>query len=420
MEPGDGSSLVGGGGAPALPLAYLAHPLLDPRLPSRNRAVLRFWLVAYRRFRRDPEAYERMLRYYTVPAGDDSASVARPALHRFFRDADSYVDDLLRLLPEKIGERLAPLVETREAHEPLDLLRLALEEDEPRVRYEAQRKLCLANLLYQVDLCRSVRDGARHRAFFDQYLDRHLWLNLTPGSEAQVCCRVVEPTAGGFGGRLEVGVEPGGDARCWRFEVRSLPASEGEPAIDIYRYRSRLKGEVSPEIDDPSESGTFTVVDLPRWPGLGHRSGSIVSKMIRRGIGDPSMVQDVLGAMFIVADRAQAYVLERRLVQAFGGPLRFRDRKDRLRVDAAHVNPRSSTGFSVLKVIVDVLASDPSTRQPYLFPVELQIFPLDAYLRTLHDGDFASHSAYKRRQFLQDLMPVLFPEEVYFEDLAEL
>ena len=134
------------------------------------------------------------------------------------------------------------------------------------------------------------------------------------------------------------------------------------------------------------------------------------------------MVQDLLGAMFIVGDRRQAYALERRLVGSLGGPLRWRDRVDTLgsRKDSTRLSARSSSGFSVLKGIVDILIEDPSAPSPYLFAVEVQIYPLEAYLHTLYDAHFASHTAYKRRQFLHDLLPVIFPPEIYGEETALL
>jgi hypothetical protein len=214
---------------------------------------------------------------------------------------------------------------------------------------------------------------------------------------------------------FEIGVPATPEARCWRFRVRKLPAEGRDPGIDVYHYRSRFKREADPLTGSRSDDGLLRIAESPRWPGLGRRSGSILSKMIRRNIDDPRMVQDILGAMFIVGSRPQAYALERRLVQTLGGPLRWRDRVDTLRGgrDRDRLDPQSSSGFQVLKGIADVLMDDPSSEAPYLFSVEVQIYPLEAYLRTLYDAHFASHSAYKRRQFLNDLLPVLFPEEIY-------
>jgi hypothetical protein len=69
---------------------------------------------------------------------------------------------------------------------------------------------------------------------------------------------------------------------------------------------------------------------------------------------------------------------------------------------------------------VDILSNDPSSDVPYLFSVEIQIFPLEAYLETLYDAHFASHAAYKRRQFLHELLPILFPAAIYGVDAGDI
>ena len=103
------------------------------------------------------------------------------------------------------------------------------------------------------------------------------------------------------------------------------PATSREPAIDVYHYRARYKREADPLIEARHDDGMLRIAESARWPSLGRRSGSILSKMIRRGIHDPRQVQDVLGAMFIVGDRRQTYALEKRLIYSLGGPLRWRD-----------------------------------------------------------------------------------------------
>src|SRR6185369_18033822 len=95
------------------------------------------------------------------------------------------------------------------------------------------------------------------------------------------------------------------------FPVLRLLREGREPAIHVHLYRSRFKKETEPARDVPTPSGLHRMEESPLWPGLGRRSGSILSKMIRRGIGDPRLVHDLLGAMFIVGNRRQAYALER-------------------------------------------------------------------------------------------------------------
>ena len=375
-----------------LAAAYDAHPLLDPRLPSRHPALARLWVGTYHRMMRDPAVFDRVVRGYVMPAG--SRSSAAVDLGPYFHDADAYLNDLLRLVPDSLARHLAPLPETRGASTIRDLLKATFEGPHTRSRYEAQRKLYLAKLLFDIDHSRSVRDGPKHRARFEQIVKDALLSEVTPTDEVEV-------------------LGPG--ARSFRFRPRRLPAEGRDPAIEVFHYRSRFKREADPETDRRADEGWIRIAESPRWPGLGRYSGSILSKMIRRAIPDPRLVQDLLGAMFIVGDRSQAYALERKLVAAFGGPLRCRDRVDTLAGsrDRARLDPQSGSGFLVLKEIVDILMDDPSSDVPYLFSVEIQIFPLEAYLRTLYDTHFASHSAYKRRQFLHELLPILFPPAIY-------
>jgi hypothetical protein len=372
--------------------AYDAHPLLDPRLPSRHPALARVWIDIYHRMMSDPAVFDRVVRGYAIPAGSRSSTAVD--LGTYFHDADAYLNDLLRLVPDSLARHLAPLPETRGTSTIRDLLKATFEGRYPRARYEAQRKLYIAKLLFDIDHSRSVRDGPKHLARFEAIVKDEVLSGVSRGEDVEI-------------------LGPGG--RSFRFRPRRLPAEGRDPAIEVFHYRSRFKREADPETDRRADEGWIRIAESPRWPGLGRTSGSILSKMIRRAIPDPRMVQDLLGAMFIVGDRVQAYALERRLVAAFGGPLRCRDRVDTLSNtrDRARLDPQSGSGFLVLKEIVDILMDDASSDVPYLFSVEIQIFPLEAYLTTLYDTHFASHAAYKKRQFLHELLPILFPSDLY-------
>jgi hypothetical protein len=379
--------------------AYDAHPLLDPRLPSRHPALARLWLDTYHRMMHDAAVFDRVVRGYVMPAGSRSSTAVD--LGPYFHDADAYLNDLLRLVPDSLARHLAPLPETRGASTIRDLLKATFEGRFTRARYEAQRKLYIAKLLFDIDHSRSVRDGPKHLARFEALVKDSLLSEVTSAGEVEIA---------------------GPGERSFRFRPRRLPADGRDPAIEIFHYRCRFKREADPETDRRAQEGWIRIAEAPRWPGLGRSSGSIVSKMIRRAIPDPRMVQDLLGAMFIVGDRAQAYALERRLVATFGGPLRCRDRVDTLAGgrDRARLDAQSSSGFLVLKEIVEILMDDPSSDVPYLFSVEVQVFPLEAYLSTLYDTHFASHAAYKRRQFLHELLPILFPSEIYGGEVIAL
>jgi len=397
--------------AEQLAAAYDAHPLLDPRLPSRHKALTRLWVGTYRRMMRDPAVFDRVVRGYVMPAG--SRSSAAVDLTPYFHDADAYLNDLLRLVPDSLARHLAPLPETRGASTIKDLLAATFEGRDTRARYEAQRKLYLAKLLFDIDHSRSVRDGPKHRARFEQIVKEALLSEVIPGDEVEIFGVLDRGPDGTL--RLNMEHQPRPGARSFRFRPRRLPADGRDPAIDIFHYRTRFKRESDPATDRTADEGWIRIAEAPRWPGLGRYSGSILSKMIRRAIPDPRMIQDLLGATFIVGDRPQAYALERKLVAAFGGPLRCRDRVDTLAGsrDRARLDPQSSSGFLVLKEIVEILMDDPGSDVPYLFSVEIQIFPLPAYLSTLYDTHFASHAAYKRRQFLHELLPILFPSAIY-------
>jgi hypothetical protein len=352
-------------------------------------------------------------RAFSDPKGPEARDLS--CLDEYCREADLYLDDLLRLVPEPVADDLRVSASTRALRGPRDLLERLFHGPDPRTRYEAQRKVYLAKLLFDIDHCRTVRDGLRHRLFFEKLMGDILWDRIGVGDEIEICCRLERDDRGED--HLRVGVPPTPDAKCWSFHVRRLCPPLARTPIEIFHYRSRHKRETNPAPPAVTDEGYLTLTEEVRWPGLGGRSGSILSKMIRRGIPDPAMVQDMLGAMFIVGDPRQAYGLEHYLVRSLGGPLRWRDRVDTLtgQRDRSRLDPSSSRAFRVLKSIVDVLLDDVSTAEPYLFAVEVQIYPLEDYLHTLYDVEFTSHFAYKRRQFLRELIPLLFPTEVYGE-----
>jgi len=89
--------------------------------------------------------------------------------------------------------------------------------------------------------------------------------------------------------------------------------------------------------------------------------------------------------------------------------------------DRALLNAQSGYGYKVYKVEVDILYNPERNPQPspYFFTVELQLYTLENYLRTIHSSHYSSHHQLKRRQFLEGLVPVLFPPEVYGSGLVD-
>ena len=112
------------------------------------------------------------------------------------------------------------------------------ESPEPRMRYEAQRKLCLTKLLFDVDHCRSVRDGSRHRESFERLLRRSLWAlqhgtyEVRCRNDGQACASGTDTAnTQGAGGYLRFEVRhlalPGEDEL--RVAKPANPSSKGEP-----------------------------------------------------------------------------------------------------------------------------------------------------------------------------------------------
>jgi hypothetical protein len=402
---GTGSGAAREGGS-----LYGAHPLLDPFLPGRAPEQARHWIRVRRQLVQDADVAHDLFARLVRPCS--AATNLAGTVSSCLRDVDHYLDDVLRFVPADLQEHLRSRPETRALNDPAGLLGMCFNASCARLRYEAQRKLYLGRLLFSIDHWRAVRDGPRHRAILNDHLERSLLGLAREGSEMEVCYRFTAD--GSTGGRLTKTAGASEGAQCWRFHPRTLPAVNGWPAIEIFHHHCRFKRDAIPAGPDDNLAVELDLGETERWPSLGRRSGSILSKMIRKGITDPHQVQDVLGAMFIVADRKQAYALEQRLLAVLGGPAWARDRTDTLtgERDRERLSPRSAVGFEVLKETVDVLVDDPGSG-PYQFGVELQIYPLTSYLGTIHDAHYASHASYKRRQFQQDILPVLFPDVIF-------
>jgi hypothetical protein len=148
----------------------------------------------------------------------------------------------------------------------------------------------------------------------------------------------------------------------------------------------------------------------------GH-SASILSKMLRKGINNPNRITDMLGAKFIVANERDVSRLAHLLHDLLGGIFVFRNQVDLFRrpSDRGLMNRFSAPDFRAFKEDVDVLyrPSRSERGRPYLFSVELQILTVESFLQSVHSRAYTSHHEYKRRQFLQGVMPLVFPAAIY-------
>jgi hypothetical protein len=339
------------------------------------------------------------------------------AIRRYLVDVNAYLREVLSLLPAPARKPLAMDPEVAAGNDLLGLMEMAFRGETFRVRFEAQRKLYLAKLFFDIDHDPGVQMGAIHRKYFEDVLDQKLWsrasrvkpmnlyFELDPdGLRMKITTRRVDPAQ-----------------ERWTFHLTRVRRPQHRP-IHVYHYACRFKREVAPFRYEEGET-THHVTEKRIWDTLHERrSGSILSKMIRKGEVHPRKIQDIIGAMFIVKDLREVEELQDTLFDIFGGPLRWKDRVNTIRhpEDRARLNRQSGVGYEVLKSDVDVLYAPPDPgRKHYIFSVEVQIYTVEGFLRTVHSRHYASHHRLKLRQFLEGLVPCLFPAAVYGRPLTQ-
>jgi hypothetical protein len=395
---------------------YSAHPFLDPDLPRNDRAALRSYARLFREYIRHGWRYQQMLNRLLHPLGrEHPPEVNERILASYLHDASAYVRDLVTLLPPEYRDHCRPDPEVEASNDLRRLVEMLFATRDHRRVFEVQRKLYLAKLLIQIDHTRVIQDGPRHRRYLLELLDRELWRHVVEQHDNELCydlsggdLRLVEDVRA-----LRNGVE------CWHFHVqrivRDLPG--GTYDLEIYHFDTRFKKE-SAGYDYDTGRHDYEVDERQRYPGMErHRSASILSKMLRKGINNPVDITDILGAKFIVRSEPEVYRLADLLHQVLGGPFSFRNQVDTFRhpQDRSQLNRFSAEGFHVFKEDVDILypGDNGEGAQPYLFGVELQIFTMESFLATVHSRDYRNHHEYKRRQFLLGVVPCVFPAKVF-------
>jgi hypothetical protein len=397
---------------------YTAHPLLDPELLDGPSRLGRFLQLTYQRIREDDDAYHReaarLVRPLRAgateipPCADDVVIVAE-----FLAEADVYLQSTVDLLPEWARPAVRPRPEITTCDDLRELMGLALSTDDPRLRFEALRKIHLANLLLDIDHSRHVQDGPLHLTYFQEMLDRELWCFKSQQYPVQIGFHMDDD-----GETIRYTNRPRPGDQVWHFDSEFLESrASGRPvALDVLYHSCRFKrsvDRVSYEVVD----GQHKVIEKVRWQEMKqHRSGSILSKMLRKGINNPDEIGDILGAMFIVPDEDALDDLLGLLDAGIGNPFGWRNVTDSLGRErsGSPLNPQSSQVFRVFKGDVDVLFPGRFPGQsPYRFTVEIQIHTLESFLRTVCGAHHANHVALKLRQFLMGLVPVLLPARVY-------
>ncbi len=397
---------------------YAAHPMLDPHFLERDHIAARALARAYLDMGKSEEIHNRYLNRLLNPV-ERSYSLAEnlEAARRYLVDVNAYIREVLLLLPGPLRKSLAMDAEVAARNEILGLFDLAFRGDTKRVRFEAQRKLYLAKLLFDVDHDPGVQMGGVHKAYFEKLLDRELWVGARRMKTVDVYYDIAAD-----GMRVEINTRKTDPAQeRWRFHVMRV-RRPNRRAMHVYHYACRFKQEVS-SFRYTEGRDEYEVEEKPIWETLHERrSGSILSKMVRKGEVHARKIQDIIGAMFIVKDLREVNDLQEVLFDIFGGPLRWKDRVNTITHpdDRARLNAYSGRGYEVLKSDVDVIYAPPRNgRRPYIFSVEMQIYTVEGFLRTVHSGHYASHQRLKLRQFLEGLLPYLYPTSVYGEAVIE-
>ncbi len=400
---------------------FEAHPLLDPELTAHQPALLRYLYRIYLEIRNDPERYNAFLNSVFQPRGVERPLQANLTTAAYYlNEATGYIGELLLMIPSEMRRLVTPRPEVMGCPDLQELFALVFGSKDRRVSFEAQRKLYLAKLFFDVDHNWEVQRGSEHKEFFERIIDRTLFAHTAARRRCDICYNI-RPD----GETMEYTLGPARHGQeCWSFDLRevALPSNRHVSRVRIYFYTCRFKREVIPHQYKPGDvyhhaGPTEFLEGLTK-----RRSASIVSKMLRKGENDPRWIQDLIGAMFIVHDLREVEAMRDALFDVFGGIFRVRNVVNTLENpdDRDKLGSFSSSGYDVFKAEVDVLYNPerPRLPMPYAFTSEIQIYTLESYLRTIHSEHYASHQAFKRRQFLQGLVPHLFPGSVYGKEIV--
>jgi len=396
---------------------YIGHPLLDPTFIQRPTRVGRFFRMMYNRILTDDELYGNEVARMLDPVGAENRHGPED-LVPFLTEADAYVRDLIALLPDaaRVHARPQPLVCA--CNDFRTLLSLLFSREDTRVRFEAQRKLYLAKLLLDIDQSRHVQDGPAHKRHFEALLRQGMWEHAKDTNKVEIGFEMDAD-----GETIHYNLDPRPGQQRWEFNSIFVCREINRRMIplDVLYYNCRFKRTVTP-ISYEIVDGSHHVIERKRWDTMrGNSNGSIVSKMIRKGINNPAGISDMLGAIFVVHDEEALNELIVLLDNVVGNPIGWRNVTDTFTSDAngSALNRHSGRGYRVFKGDLDVLFPDPD-RRPYRYHVEVQIYTLEGFLRTVHGAHDANHLALKLRQFLHGIVPAIFPRAVYGDQWVSL
>ncbi len=400
---------------------YSAFALLDPDFRKSHRGPFKALLTIYRDMASSGERYNYHLNRILNPFSVNLPLAANLQTAGFYlREAEAYVQGLADLLPPDLKETFRTDEDISSCSDPLTLMRMAFTPGSKRTAFEAQRKLYLAKLIFDIDRCRDVQDGLEHKSYLESILEGRLLSRTLSTESLEIWYNI-----GTDGVSMEYSRNHGRpDQERWHFDLRTILPLSGDESrpIHIYYNRTRFKKEVLP-FEYSAGQEKYKVQEHRKWFQLkGRRNGGILSKMIRKRENNPRNINDILGTMFIVRDKLEVSALLALLYDILGAPFKWYDVVDTINrpQDRQLLDRHSAPGYEVYKGDVDVLYPMGWKHSlAYAFRVEIQIYTLEGFLRTVHSSHYASHQELKRRQFFDGVLPYLFPPLIYGEhDIA--
>jgi hypothetical protein len=398
-----------------LALQRAAFPGLDPHQGDSHPEFFRLQYRVYQEVNQGDNAYNSFLNRMIHPSGSQRPLESNIIEMAFYlNEASKYIAALIGLFSRRKASRLRPDPKVDECHDLRELLAVALDSRDPKLAFEAHRKLAVTKLFFDVAHTRAIQMGAEHRDYFAALIEKSILRHTVEERDLDIAFNIA---ADGKRINYEIG-RPLPNQEVWRFRVREINMlQDGRPIrMHIYFYSCRSKREVLPYRHVRGKQ-IYELRAVEKWTELAmRRDASIVSKMLRKAVTDPSAIPDIIGAMFIAENLLEVEHLKLALTDLLGGPFKLRNVTNTLAdpEDKELLNRYSGAGYKVFKADADVLYRPPESKAaPYTFTVEIQLYTLETYLRTIHADHYANHQRLKRRQFLGGLAPLLFPAEIY-------
>ena len=180
-----------------------------------------------------------------------------------------YLDEAIQLLPHAARARVRPSEKLLDCSDLRCLLALIFDYENPRVQYEALRKLYLAKLLIDIEHSRHIQDGPKHKNYFEGILLKSLWQHTRQVNELEIGFRISDD-----GQSVQYSSRPTDGDQRWTFRSIFLEKWEGDRniALDILYHNCRFKRTVDP-ISFEIVDGRHQVIERVRWGQMRrHRS----------------------------------------------------------------------------------------------------------------------------------------------------